>query len=306
MTQPQQALTLVAETAKELGISNSYLNLVKDVYAKNATDDELALFLRTANRLGLDPTARQIYLVKRWDGGLKREVATPQVSIDGFRVIADRTDKYVPGREATFEYEGEQLKSATAYIKKFVGGEWHEISSTAYYSEYVQKTKEGKPNSMWQKMPHLMLAKCAESLVLRKAFPAELSGIYTSEEMGTPDYQQPSRPTKGEVVEKYKGAPSSASVEIEVDVESEPIEGEVIDDQTPEEKRKEKLAHVQQLCKWLNDHNDDIKWTKTTLKDFIDQMFDVEDGLNSLDFKTLDELIATLTERLGIIQMPEA
>jgi RecT family protein len=58
------------------------------------------------------------------------------------------------------------------------------IVAIALYSEYVQKKKDGTPNSMWQKMAANQLAKCAESLALRKAFPRDLSGFYSREEMG--------------------------------------------------------------------------------------------------------------------------
>lgn len=161
------------------------IQLIKDYCGNGLTTLEMQLFLYTCKRLYLDPMARQIHAVKRWNSLLKRESMTIQIGIDGYRLIADRTGKYAPGKAEEFKYdENKKLISATAYVMKMTNdGKWHEISATAYYDEYVGLTKAGVPNSMWNSKPHIMLGKCAESLALRKAFPAELSGVYTKEEM---------------------------------------------------------------------------------------------------------------------------
>jgi hypothetical protein len=72
---------------------------------------------------------------------------------------------------------------ASVTVYKMVSGQRCAFSASALWDEYCQLAKDGKPTVMWQKMPYLMLAKCAEALALRKAFPAELSGVYTHEEM---------------------------------------------------------------------------------------------------------------------------
>lgn len=165
------------------------LQLLKDTVCKGSTDDEFQLFVHACKRTGLDPFMKQVHAVKRWDSTLKRESMTIQTGIDGYRLIADRTGNYAPGRETTFVYDKEgRIFSATAYVKKRTpDGTWHEISSTAHFCEYVGKTKDGNPNMMWATKGHIMLGKCAEALALRKAFPAELSGVYTKEEMEQAD-----------------------------------------------------------------------------------------------------------------------
>lgn len=173
---------------KEIVELDAKKELLKQTICKGASDHEFELFAMICKRTGLDPFAKQVFPVFRWDSKLGRNTMTVQTSIDGYRVIAERTGNYAPGKETTFAYnEKNDLVSATAYVKKLTrDGSWHEISSTAFWNEYCQKNKEGHPTTFWAKMPHLMLAKCAETLALRKAFPVEMSGLYTEEEMTNP------------------------------------------------------------------------------------------------------------------------
>jgi phage recombination protein Bet len=168
--------------------------LIKRTVARGTTDDELKLFLHACARTGLDPLMKQIYAVKRYDATLKRDVMAIQTGIDGLRLVADRTGLYAPGREPSFTYDPPDdprdgaLLSATAYIKKQTrDGTWHEIAATAHFDEYVQRTRDGGPTRFWKQMPHVMLAKVAEALALRRAFPMELSGVYSTEEMTQAD-----------------------------------------------------------------------------------------------------------------------
>ena len=149
--------------------------LIKSTVCKGARDEELELFLYTCKRVGLDPLMRQIYSISRSGG------RTIQAGIDGLRLIAERTGHYSPGKEPNFQYKPDgSILCCTAYVlKRTDKGEWHEIAATAYFDEYVVKS-----GPIWKDKPHCMISKCAEALALRRAFPADMAGIYADEEMG--------------------------------------------------------------------------------------------------------------------------
>ena len=170
------------------------LDLIKQTVAKGATDLELELFMHACKRTGLDPLMKQMYAIKRWSAADKREVMSFQTGIDGYRLIADRTGLYAGSDEPVYEQvEAAKPLTAKVTVYKIVGGVRCPFAASARWDEYVQTNREGQPTSMWKKMPFLMLGKCAEALALRKAFPAELSGVYTHEEMMQADEETPAQ-----------------------------------------------------------------------------------------------------------------
>ena len=158
---------------ESFGYTPSEIEIIKNVLSFKINDVDLKTFLHACRQTRLCPVRRQIYALSR--GGKM----TIQTGIDGFRVIAERTGKYSPGKDTEFLYDEKgRLIGAKVYVKKMTpDGSWHDISATAFIQEY--NSNQG----LWKKMAHVMLEKCAEARVLRRAFPADLSGLYSSEEM---------------------------------------------------------------------------------------------------------------------------
>lgn len=166
--------------------------MIRDTYANGATEKEFQVLLEVAKLRRLNPLLRQIHFVKRWNGQLKRDVWSAQVSVDGLRAIAERTGKY-DGQDEP-EYECDDKGKLVSCRVKVYRKDWSRPAvGVAYWSEYVQTNRDGAPTKFWSDMPRVMLAKCAEAIAMRKAFPEDMGGLYTDEEMQQTENERPAQ-----------------------------------------------------------------------------------------------------------------
>lgn len=185
------SLDIHAPEGGQLVFTDEHRQHIVDTIAPEASPSEIELFLMVCAHVQLDPLRNQIWLVPRWDGTVKRKIHKPQVGIDGLRLIAQRSGVYGGSLEAEWCGVGGVWRDVwmaneppAAARFRVIRKDWSEPAvGVARWAEYVQTKKDGNPTQMWASKPSLMLGKCAEALALRRAFPAEMAGLYTADEM---------------------------------------------------------------------------------------------------------------------------
>jgi phage recombination protein Bet len=171
-------------------MNSEEIAVLKQTIAKGCNNDEFALFLKVCQRTQLDPFAKQICPVARWDKKENRNVMQIQVQIDGFRVLAQRTGEYGGSDRALFDegltlYEHLQTKrgkpqTCIVTVYRIVGQHRCSFTSEITWDDFYPGQKQG---FMWDSKPYQMLAKAAESQSLRKAFQLELASLSTQDEL---------------------------------------------------------------------------------------------------------------------------
>ena len=181
------------------GFTPQQVAALQQIGVEGAQPGDLAVFFHQVQRTGLDPFARQIYMIGRRQKQGNQWVTkqTIQTGIDGFRLIArracDRTKETLSISQPYYATpDGNWLDfwpfdtppvAAKVMVKRGGG----EFPAVAMFREYAGTTRDGSLTRMWADKPAVMIGKCAEALALRKAFPLDLSGLYTSEEMNASD-----------------------------------------------------------------------------------------------------------------------
>lgn len=201
-------LVVAAPESASLGEwSASQINIIKSQIAVGCSDGELELFAQVCARTGLDPFTRQIYAISRnsWNPATKQSEPkmTIQLSIDGFRAMAASCGSY--GGSQTFWCGDDGIwvdawlsntPPSAAKTEVYRANCDRPFVGVARFSSYAQRKKDGALTGQWPAMPDVMIGKCSEALALRKAFPAQLSGLYSTEEMeqaGNPLPEQASK-----------------------------------------------------------------------------------------------------------------
>ncbi|MCM6774942.1 phage recombination protein Bet [Nocardia sp. CDC159] len=215
---PAAATTELTLRPDQDSFTDVQLAALRQLGVENAPEGDIKLFFHLCQRTGLDPYAKQIYMIGRktksttWHNGeqVDRWVTryTIQTGIDGYRVTGARIaetrgddlefrDPLWCGRDGRWTDVWLDPDNSPAAAKYVIVKNGKQFPATAMYAEYVQMGPSGKqPNAMWSKMPAHMLAKCAEAAAWRRAYPHDFSGLVLEDAAHTvidADIESPAR-----------------------------------------------------------------------------------------------------------------
>jgi phage recombination protein Bet len=184
-----KAIATTNQNSTALSFNDADKKNLKNSICKTLDDNEFETFIKVCVDSRLNPFKRQIYAIKR--SGKGGPVVTYQTGIDGFRAIAGRTGQHVNTKifwkakgEDWVDFWEEDAPPVAAKAEVYKSGSPEPFVATARFKSYKVNT-----NPLWNSMPENMIAKCAEALALRKAFPEDLSGLHSAEEMAQADHQ---------------------------------------------------------------------------------------------------------------------
>lgn len=161
------------------------LAVLRNTVAQGATDSEFAMFLEFCKGTKLNPFKREIWFMKTKSYTNKRgETVEGRVTImtgfNGFLAIANAHPEYDGMKTEVVRNEDGSLEYAETSV--FRKDRKYPSVCRAYFKEFYKPGNFGK-ESQWDKQPVVMLSKCSKSHALREAFPQELGGLYTQEEV---------------------------------------------------------------------------------------------------------------------------
>lgn len=198
-----QASTELAITGSQTTFTDNQVALLRQVGIEDATDADLDLFFHVCRRTGLDPFARQIYMIGR-DTKVSVRVQLPngnsrveeqrvtkftiQTGIDGYRLIGSRAARAAQqlvshdepqwvGKDGVWRDFWTKADGTPVAAKYTIRVDGAPFTATCMFEEYAQYSSKGELTAMWKKMPANQVAKCAEAQAWRKAYPADFSGI---------------------------------------------------------------------------------------------------------------------------------
>jgi len=188
---------------------------VKKLICPLATDQEVAVFLKTCQSLNLNPFADEIFLIKyserdraatviAIDSYLKAGEANPQC--DGHQagiILKDSTGK-LEYREGAFLLDEERQKLVGGWARVYRKDRGHAFYVAVNKKECIRYRRDGSLTEFWteEKQPS-MLRKVALKRALVEAFPSLFSGVISNVDYETlpPEVKEALSEPKGETLE---------------------------------------------------------------------------------------------------------